>query len=111
MSDSVELPRCMIGKSMRSSTLSILMLLVAAGVGCSKKPTPRAANEAPPSSIGTATMSADGTITLRLRTGQRGVVGEGTISYKKGDKDYNDVLKHLGGLKPGETKPAPPWPD
>jgi hypothetical protein len=21
------------------------------------------------------------------------------------------VLEHLGGLKPGETKPVPPWPD
>jgi hypothetical protein len=62
--------------------------------------------------IGTATMTEDGTITLNLRAeGPKGTIGDGRLVYRKGDKGYSDVLKHLGGLKPGESKPVPPWPD
>jgi hypothetical protein len=64
-----------------------------------------------PQSIGTATMSPDGTIVLQLRAEGPGVRGEGRIVYPPTHKDYADVLKHLGGLKPGETKPVAPWPD
>jgi hypothetical protein len=63
-------------------------------------------------SIGVATMEADGTIVLQLRAeGPGGAVGEGLIRYAKDDPQYEDVLKHLGALKPGESKPVPPWPD
>jgi len=63
-------------------------------------------------SIGSATMMEDGTIILNLRAeGPNGTIGDGRLVYRKGDKGYSDVLKHLGGLKPGEFKPVPPWPD
>jgi hypothetical protein len=63
-------------------------------------------------SIGEATMKADRTIGLRLRAeSPEGFVGEGYFEYRPGDKDYDDVLKHLGGIAPGETKPVAPWPD
>jgi len=26
-------------------------------------------------------------------------------------QDYDEILKHLGGLKPGESKPVPPFPE
>jgi hypothetical protein len=63
-----------------------------------------------PASIGAATMTPDGTITLRLRAaGPGGMIGEGNLTYRRGSPQYDEVLQHLGGLKPGETKPVPPW--
>ena len=63
-------------------------------------------------SIGVATMGPDGTIELRLRaTGPGGMVGEGFLTYPPSDPHYAEILRHLGGLKPGETKSVAPWPD
>ena len=62
-------------------------------------------------SIGSATMTPDGTIVLTLRAqGAGGTIGDGRFTYPKGHKEYDAVLKHLGGLKPGESKLVPPWP-
>jgi hypothetical protein len=36
-------------------------------------------------------------------------IGYGEIELNRGDPYYNDVLRHLGGLVPGQTKPVPPW--
>jgi hypothetical protein len=54
-------------------------------------------------------MAPDGTITLYLRATGGGAVGDGMIVYRTSDPNYREVLDHLGGLKPGETKPVPPW--
>jgi len=63
-------------------------------------------------SIGVATMSADGTIGLRLRAETAdGAEGEGYFTYSPADTDYESVLGHIGGLQPGESKPVPPWPE
>ena len=63
-----------------------------------------------PASIGVATMALDGTITLRLRAeGPGGMTGEGNLAYKRGNPKCEEVLHHIGGLKPGETKPALAW--
>lgn len=63
-------------------------------------------------SIGVATMEPDGTIVLDLRAvGDRGEVGHGRVRYAKGEAYYDYVLKHLGGLAPGERKDVPPFPD
>jgi hypothetical protein len=35
-----------------------------------------------------------------------GAVGDGRMVYPADHKDYQMILKHLGGLKPGETKPV-----
>ncbi|MES2293740.1 MAG: hypothetical protein V4527_10630 [Pseudomonadota bacterium] len=65
-----------------------------------------------PASIGVAAMTNDGTIILRLRAeGAGGMVGEGNLTYKRGNPQYEEVLHHIGGLKPGETKAVPPWKD
>jgi hypothetical protein len=62
--------------------------------------------------IGAATIGPDGTIELRLRaTGPGSMAGEGFLTYPPNDPHYTDILRHLGGLKPGETKSVPPWPD
>jgi hypothetical protein len=66
-------------------------------------------NQAP---IGSARMLDDGTIVLDLRAeGPKGTLGDMRLVYAKSHKDYAMVFKHLGGLKPGETKPVPPWPE
>ncbi|HXB51269.1 MAG TPA: hypothetical protein VNU69_00820 [Rhizomicrobium sp.] len=58
-----------------------------------------------PGSIGTALMSADGTITLTISTpGQ-----QGALAYHRGDPQYARILSHVGGLHPGERKPVPPF--
>ena len=54
-------------------------------------------------------MTEDGTITLRLRSLPPGPVAEGTMSYRPGDPKYEEIKRHLGGIKPGETKPVRPW--
>ena len=62
-------------------------------------------------SIGTATMADDGTIILDLRAeGQEGTVGDARLVYPPTDTRYSEILSHLGGLRPGETKQVLPWP-
>jgi hypothetical protein len=65
-----------------------------------------------PESIGAATMLEDGTLVLDLRaedaSGRR---GDARRVYRKDHPRYRAVLDHLGGMKPGESKPVPPWPD
>ena len=60
--------------------------------------------------IGVATMADDGTITLLLRAqSPKGDLGDALLSYPKSDPKYAGILKHLGGLKPGEQKAVPPF--
>ena len=60
-------------------------------------------------SIGVATMATDGTITLRVRSLPPGPIGEGMLEYPPSHPQYRDILKHLGGLAPGESESVPPW--
>lgn len=71
---------------------------------------PRSASNEP---IGTATMKADGTIVLDLRAEDPSgrAMGDARVVYPRGHREYAKILDHLGGLKPGESKPVPPWPD
>jgi hypothetical protein len=63
-------------------------------------------------SIGSATMEENGTIVLQLRAeGPDGKVGDGLLRYAPTHPKYAEVLRHLGGLEKGETKPVPPWPE
>ena len=60
-------------------------------------------------SIGTATMSADGTITLQLHSLAPDPIAEGVLTYAPDDPQYLDIKDHLGGIAPGETKEVRPW--
>lgn len=61
-------------------------------------------------SIGIATMLPDGTIVLDLRAEtSSGTVGQGRLTYPPGHPEYAAVLRHLGGLRPGEVKSVRPW--
>lgn len=70
-----------------------------------------AKQEKAPESIGSATMKDDGTIVMMLRATGGGAVGDAMFAYPKTHPEYGKILEHLGGLKPGETKPVPPFPD
>ena len=63
-------------------------------------------------SIGVATMKDDGTIVLDLvAVNGAGVTGDARLVYSPGHSRYREVLEHVSGLRPGEHKPVPPWPD
>ena len=55
-------------------------------------------------SIGTAVMSADGTIALTLQAPDG---SQAALAYHRGDPQYARILSHIGGLRPGEHKPVP----
>jgi hypothetical protein len=59
-------------------------------------------------SVGSAGMSADGTITLRLHTLWPQPFSESRHIYAPSDPHYGFVKRHLGGIAPGQTKPVPP---
>jgi hypothetical protein len=56
-------------------------------------------------------MQEDGSIALHLRATSDGKPVDGTVTYKVSDRAYDNILRHLGGLQPGETKEFRPWKD
>jgi hypothetical protein len=56
-------------------------------------------------------MLDDGTLALHLRLTHDGKPVSDVLTYKISDRAYDNVLRHLGGLRPGETKPFTPWKD
>jgi hypothetical protein len=60
---------------------------------------------------GTATMLDDGTLSLHLRVTSDGKPVDDIITYKVSDHAYDDILRHVGGLRPGDAKPFRPWKD
>lgn len=97
---------------MRLFGLSIAALLVAANCcfGEDIRPSPSTARPSMPYS-GTATMQDDGSLTLHLQHGSDGKEVNGTLTYKTTDRGYDSVLRHLGGLDPGDTRSFTPWKD
>lgn len=98
--------------------LATLLATLATGLGCGGKDTSgesaaaKSGEGAEAESIGSATMKDDGTIVLQLRAeGPGGMLGDALVVYKPDDPKYQEILDHLGGLKPGEEKPVPPWPE
>jgi hypothetical protein len=59
--------------------------------------------------VGKAKMSADGTITLQLRSLWPDPIAETQLVFAPDDPQYGEIKRHLGGIAPGETKPVPPW--
>jgi len=60
-------------------------------------------------SVGQAKMSADGTITLHLRSLWPDPIAESELVFLPDDPQYEEIKHHLGGIKPGESKPVPPF--
>jgi hypothetical protein len=61
--------------------------------------------------IGDAKMMEDGTIVMNLRRTGDGINVSGTVKYLVNSPHYKEVLDHLGGMRPGETKLVPAWDD
>src|SRR6185369_9444945 len=61
--------------------------------------------------IGFATMLPDGTLVLDLTARGGGMHGHARVTYAPSDPKYQETLAHIGGIRPGEQKPVPPWPD
>jgi hypothetical protein len=61
-------------------------------------------------SIGVATMLPNGVILVGVG-GPDGLRARAVLMVEPGDTNYQAIIDHVGGLKPGETKPIPPWPD
>ena len=88
----------------------LLTLLGASASADDVKPSPTDARPSMPFT-GTATMQDDGSLTLHLRQTSSGKDIDDTLTYKTTDRGYDDVLRHLGGLSPGDTKSFRPWKD
>ena len=66
----------------------------------------------PNDTIGMASMRQDKTIVLTLRAeGPGGATGDAQFEYMPSDPKYDEILRHVGPLKPGEQKSVRPWPD
>jgi hypothetical protein len=63
-----------------------------------------------PASVGVASKSSDGTITLRLTSDTPHGIAHATRVYRTSDADYYAVVAHLGGLTIAAQKAIPPWP-
>lgn len=61
--------------------------------------------------IGVALLKDNETIVLNIKGKKGDLSGEAEVEYKLGDKLYDEVYKHLGGIKKGETKLVPAWQD
>lgn len=96
--------------------------LVLALAACGSKPAPEPPKQSPvtvtpptarpPDSIGVATMLEDGTLQLRLvARGDGGMIGDAMLVYPPSHAQYQDILDHLGPMKPGDSKSVPPFPD
>lgn len=72
---------------------------------------PDAAQPADTAPIGSASMDQNRVLILQLRAeGPNGELGDAMFTYKPGEPKYQEIIDHVGGLQPGESKPMPPWP-
>lgn len=89
----------------------VFLLAFSGSVLAAETPQANGENHSAAQSIGMARMLADGTILIGVATGGSGDRAQAVLELKPGDTQYQPVLDHIGGLKPGETKPIPPWPE
>lgn len=102
------------GAPVTRHALAAILLVLAVDVGSSRAGSGRAGSgeQMLPEYIGTAEMAADGTLTLRLIAyGRDGSIGHSMLTYRPDDRDYRDILAHIGPMQPGQQKPVRPWPD
>jgi hypothetical protein len=62
--------------------------------------------------IGSASMDADRMITVMLRAeDDHRIMGNAAFFMNPDHKDNHTTIQHVGGLKPGQSKPYPAWPE
>lgn len=59
--------------------------------------------------IGDLRMAENGDLILSLYRTSSDQYAEGQFTYHPSDKDYQLIMQHVSGIKPGETKPFPPF--
>ncbi len=65
-----------------------------------------------PQDVGVAQMQSDGTLHLHLRTvAKDGTIGEAMMIVPPKDPKYAGMVAHLSGIKPGQAKAIPPFPE
>jgi hypothetical protein len=65
-----------------------------------------------PQDVGMAEMDKDGTLRLYLRTEETdGTIGEMMMTVVPQDPKYAGMVAHLSGIKPGQAKAIPPFPE
>jgi hypothetical protein len=68
--------------------------------------------KAPNNPIGTCWMEEDGTVVLDLRRTADGInISMRPQRFARTHPRYEEVLRHVGPLRPGEVKLVEPWPD
>jgi hypothetical protein len=87
------------------AALLAALLLACSGVALA------AENPAPEASVGVARMLDNGTILIGIRGPAVDGPLQAVLMVEPGDTNYQQIIDHLGGLKPGETKSIPPWPN
>ncbi len=89
----------------RSIILLLLSLLLALNLSMNQAGEPEA-------SIGTAEMMPDRSIVVMLRTQSAdGMVGETRLVYPVGSIGYEELINHLDGIEPSQSRPVPLWPE
>jgi hypothetical protein len=86
--------------------VAVVMLIMLRSAGFAQDPP-----KAEPFIIGDAQMMEDGTIVVNLRRTRDGMNISGIVKYPVDSPHYKEVLDHLGGMRPGETKLVPAWDD
>jgi hypothetical protein len=86
--------------------MAVAALLVSASAGIAEETSVKQ-----PIMIGDATMTEDRTIIINLRRTADGMNVSGIAKFPVSDPHYKEVLDHIGGMSPGETKLVPAWPD
>ncbi len=87
--------------------LGLALALLAADLSAAHATNPPIPCEAV-DSVGTAKMSPDGTITLRVHALWPQPFAETKLVYAPGNPQYDAIRRHLGGLSPGQSKLVPP---
>lgn len=88
----------------RRAPLAALLFTLPGDVLCAESP------DSTPS-VGVATMLPNGTILVGIRAPEPGGQLQAVLMVEPGDTNYQQIIDHVGGLKPGETKSIPPWPE
>jgi hypothetical protein len=63
-----------------------------------------------PDSVGTATMPANGTLELQLRSDEHGTFAEALLVIPRSDPRYPGMREHLGAIEPGRSCAIRPFP-
>jgi hypothetical protein len=93
---------------MKLSIFLTLILVASPAVGQSRTPPhPTKTGD----DIGSITMQPDRSLQMWLTSVDcKGNIAEGGLRVLPVDSNYHDILDHVGGMVPGETKRVTAWP-